>query len=265
MGLDIYLTRYENFEDTIKREEEYQKYSTELWEAQGDKKYEDYTEEEKDEIRKKEEAFAKKLNLDKWGTDETNVKRVEFDSEKYPDHYFKVGYFRSSYNGSGINRILRNFGLPTLDEMFEVVEEEYYIQPDWEKVVETLKRGLEEFKKKGQYRVRSVSNNIFSDRVLPSNEKDALDVFFEEIDKNKSSDFEGGYSNICGDFYLDDGLKVFGLIPGKEEFFGDRDCLYVVTEGDNDWYYHAFEIMIDTCEYVLKQKDKEKYYLRWSG
>lgn len=265
MGLDIYLTRYENFEDTQKRETEYSEYSETLWKKHDDKKYEDIPEEVKEEIRKKEEDKANELNLGEWGSDETNVKTIEIDSEKYPDHYFKVGYFRSSYNGGGINRVLSNLGLPTLNEMFMVEKDDYYIQPDWKKVIENVKKVLEDFRNKGAYRIQEISSNIFSDRDLPNTPKEAMDVFNEELDKQKDRDYEGGYSNINGEFYPNTGLKVLALIPGKTEFFGSRDCIYVVTESENDWYYQALEIVIDTCEFVLKQEDKEKYYLRWSG
>jgi hypothetical protein len=46
MGLDIYLYRYENFEETRRKEEEYQAFSEKNWEG---KDYEKMSDEEKDE------------------------------------------------------------------------------------------------------------------------------------------------------------------------------------------------------------------------
>jgi hypothetical protein len=38
-----------------------------------------------------------------FGKDGENIQQ---NSKKYPTHYFKVGYFRSSYNEWGLNRVL---------------------------------------------------------------------------------------------------------------------------------------------------------------
>jgi len=55
------------------------------------------------------------------------------------------------------------------------------------------------------------------------------------------------------------------MIQGKEKIFGERDCVYVVTESDNSWYLQALEIVRETIEYVLSRENKEQYYLHWSG
>jgi hypothetical protein len=39
---------------------------------------------------------------------------VEEPSAKYPEHYFKIGYFRSEYHENGINDVLDRLGLPNL-------------------------------------------------------------------------------------------------------------------------------------------------------
>ena len=116
MGLDIYLYKYEDFESTRSREEKYEKFSEEAWERAGE--YNSLTEDEKDEINKKCEAFAASLDLDKYGSAQAGRTRIEVDHKKWSDHLFKLGYFRSSYNDGGIERILMNMGLPTLHEVF---------------------------------------------------------------------------------------------------------------------------------------------------
>jgi|TARA_B100000315_G_C14554281_1_gene577389 hypothetical protein len=40
------------------------------------------------------------------------------DSVKYPDHLFNIGYFRSSYNSTGIEGIAELYSLPSLRSIF---------------------------------------------------------------------------------------------------------------------------------------------------
>ena len=263
MGLDIYLKRYDNFEDTRRREEEHNKFSEKLWEDAGD--YDSLSEEKKEEIRKKDEEFAKSLNLDKWGSDEDGVEGIEIDHPDYPDHYFKIGYFRSSYNGAGIERILRNLGLPTLADIFDVDREEYFIHPDWKKALERTQEVIDLLKKEGGYRVHSVSPNIFSPPEVKS-ENEALEVFRKQLQRESEREGEKhNYSNKEGEFFLAEPLKVLAMISGETKILAKMPCVYVVTESDNEWYIQALEIVKSTCEYVLQKENIDQYYLHWSG
>jgi hypothetical protein len=263
MGLDIYLYRYDNFEDTQRREREHSEFSEKNWASTEGREYESLTEEEKDEIRRKDKENAASLGLDDWGSDKENKECIEFPSEKYPDHYFKIGYFRSSYNSGGIERILRNMGLPTLSHVFNHHGEEYEFQPNWKESLEAINALIELFKEKGAYRVNSVSANMFRDSEVKSEER-ALEIFLEQMKKAGETP-EYNYTNSEGEFYLHEPIKVIAMIPGKEKIFGERDCVYVVTESDNTWYLQALEIVRDTIEYVLSRENQEQYYLHWSG
>src|SRR6476619_807072 len=107
MGLDVYLYRYERPAEEIEAEEaEYEAESERIWtEVGGSRKYEELTEAERDEASRRTKAVAAARGLGDWGSHPARVK-IEQPSAKYPDHYFKVGYFRSSYNASGIDHIL---------------------------------------------------------------------------------------------------------------------------------------------------------------
>ena len=95
MGLDVYLYKYEDFEKVIFAEDEYERLSGEAWRF-GGKKYEELTDDEKDYARERDKVFMLSLGLVGYG--ESPLKQeVELPSSKYPDHYFKIGYFRSSY------------------------------------------------------------------------------------------------------------------------------------------------------------------------
>lgn len=262
MGLDIYLYKYEDFEETSRKEGLYNEFSEKIWEGLD---YNSLSQEEKDSIRNKSNEYAKSLGLDEWGSDEKSKHRVETDHPTYPDHYFKIGYFRSSYNDSGIERILRNLGLPSLSDVFGHEGEEYNFQPNWENSLMNINSLIEEFSKKAPYRVHDVSPNLFRDPNVNS-EKEAMDIFIKELSKKKGSDPEmDSYSNTEGEFYLSEPLKVVAMIPGTNNLLGKRACTYIITESDNTWYAQALEIVRDTIQFVLDQEDKEKYYLRWSG
>lgn len=260
MGLDIYLYKYENFEETTRKEKLHNEFHEKLWEGL---EISELSEDQKNELREKSKAYAESLGLDEWGIDEIGKENMERPHEKYPDHYFKIGYFRSSYNNSGIERILRNMDLPTLSDVFQHKGEEYHFRPNWEGSLERINSLIEEFSKKGAYRVNSVAENMFRESTIGS-EKDALSVFLEEMEEAKKGG-PSSYTNRNGEFYLDEPIKVLGMIPGTQNIIGKRKCMYVVTESDNTWYIQALEIIRDTIQFVLDQEDKEKYYLHWSG
>jgi hypothetical protein len=265
MGLDIYLYRYDDFEKSRELEEKYNDHSEKLWKEAGE--YDNLTKEQKDEISSKVKEYALSLGLDEWGSMEDGKEQIEESHPNYPDHYFKIGYFRSSYNSAGIERILRNLGLPTMDDIFKHKGEDYYFQPNWEESLVRCEETIELFKQEGAYRVHHVSANMFKEPDVHS-EKEALDIFLKELEKEKPSNNNGekfNYSNSHGDFNMAEPLKVLAMIPGTYKIFNNQPCVYVVTESDNTWYIQALEIIRDTIKYVLSKENKEQYYLHWSG
>jgi hypothetical protein len=267
MGLDIYLYRYDDYNKTQELEKKFQDFEKEAWEGNDkDGKYELLTEEQKEGYQKKCNDFASSIGLDKYGLDKTGTEKIEINSEKYPDHYFKIGYFRSSYNEGGIERILRNLGLPTMKDVFTHNEDEYNFQPNWEQALVNVKSLIGEFKKMGSYRVHHVEPNMFrTEAPKIKSEKEALDLFLGEVEKTNGQKEKYNYSNSDGEFSFAEPMKVLAMIPGTYRIFNDRECVYVVTESDNTWYINALEIVQDTIEYVLSKENKEQYYLHWSG
>jgi len=258
MGLDVYLYRYENKPDTDKREKEYDAVSSARWEAAGE--YESLSDNKKDELRLKDKELAASLMLDDYGSDKAGKKQIEMDSSVDKDHYFKLGYFRSSYNGGGINNVLKNLGLPTLYEIFSP-NDEYCFQPKWDECLVKCQDVIEQLKAKGNYRCFQVSENMFGASGVPQNEKEAMDVFLSELQRSGSD----AYSNIHGEFWLKEPLKIHAIIPGEYTILKKMKCCYVVMEGENEWYIKALEIVKETIQYVLDKPDKDKYWLHWSS
>ncbi len=275
MGLDIYLYRYENFERTKKLEYDYNRFSEEAWHF-GGTKYEDLTQLQKDEANAKVEAKALEMGLDKYGEDAETRKSIELASVRFPEHLFKIGYFRSSYNDGGINRILKNMVGTDLYGLFPSRGDEYTFQPDWAQSKALAQQVLGKFRTKiaedGPYRVMKASYNEFRGHPNKDPIKDeasALACFLETARKYKT-DSLGSFSNSQGEFFLKEPLKVVGIIEGvNRRYFVDESlpCSYVIYKDEDGfrWYIDALEIVLETCEWVLAQPDKDKFWLHWSG
>lgn len=260
MGLDIYLYKYEDFKETRRKEDEHEEYANKYWSDLGE--YDTLTQEQKDNAREHLKQHANSLGLDDWGSDNDGKHSIEMSSEKYPNHMFKVGYFRSSYNDSGIQRILTNLGLPTLTEVLGY-EGEYLFQPNWEKSLSFIQQLRQCLSEKDGYRVQKISANMFSTPEIKT-EQQALAAFLNE--KQGNPNIKYNYSNKVGTFNFEEPDKVIAYIPGTYTLIGpERECMYVIYESDNKWYEQSLEIVQETIEFVLKQEDKEKYYLHWSG
>lgn len=270
MGLDVYLYKYANKNETQKLETQYEKFSEKNWSKHGE--YKSLSEETKEQLRKEDENFATSIGLKKGGKD-PRKECIQLPSSKYPEHYFKVGYWRSSYNLGGINRVLSNLNLP---DLYEIIgrndDDEYVFAPDWEMSLVRVKEVIKLLREKGNYRCFNFSWNGFKNprECKITDEQSALSEFTRELERDdKTMD---GYSNSAGEFFFN-GLKVFAIIHGVNEDIVSKiagspvllPSAYIITEGENEWYIQGLEIVQETIEYVLSQPDKDKFYLHWSS
>jgi hypothetical protein len=274
MGLDIYLKRYDKpLAEVEALSEVREKRTEEVWERIcAGRKYEQLSEAEKEQARSETKAIDDELGLGDYG-DNPAVVKIKHDSAKHPEHMFKVGYFRSSYNEGGIQRVLENMlGKRALDYIFDY-DGEYHVVPDWMAAADRTRELIAAFDAKldadGAYRVSAFSHNMFgpSDKA-PTDEKSALALFAAERARNKAtpSPFGGAYGNGYGDFFLGEPIRVAAMIPGFR-FWGEP-CVYAIYETtDLNWYRQALEVVLETCEWVLAQQEAErvKYVLHWSG
>lgn len=256
MGLDIYLYKYQDYNTTISKEKKYDDYSNQLWQEAGE--YKLLTDDQKDEIRSKSKEFAISLGLNADGSC-PNKEMIEFDAPDYPDHYFKIGYFRSSYNDGGINTILRNLDLPDLYQIFDRQDEDdYHFLPNWTLALTNVNDVISRFKEKKGYRVSKsygLSSKITS-------EKEALEAFMKQVERDEKPEYN--FSNSVGEFFLAEPAKVLALIPGRT-MFPNKEVMYVITESDNSWYISALEIVKQTIEYVLGHENIGQFILHWSS
>lgn len=269
MGLDVYLYKYDDIEAVKQRRDAYEQASTEAWKFADGRDYGSLTEEEKESARATLKAKAAEIGLNEDG-DDPQEQKIEQDSRLYPDHMFKIGYFRSSYNEGGFNRVMPAICGAGLDDLFPG-RDEYEFQPGWadsrQRAITALERAKGWLSTNGSYRVSEFSNNMFTNpSELPASTDAALAAFTAELNRRKESpsDF-GSYSNKTGAFFFKEPLEVVAVIGGLGCF--KQPCSYAIYKADDSyqWYLQALEIVIETCEWVLDQPDKEKYWLHWSS
>lgn len=263
MGLDVSLKYCTNFADAKARETLGSEREDALWEGTGG--YEKTTDAQRNEIRAKTKAIYKELNLDEYGSSE-DITSIEMDSTKHPEHMFKVGYLRSSYNSGGINSVLKRIDCNDLYDIFQPGDE-YSFTPDWagaqarvdDAIAALAKHMTSEMSK---YDVVTITDLMGTGGVKDAGE--ALAVFKQQLETRAPNSFKS-YGCREGDFYLD-GLTVCGIIPNR----GFGGGVHLITRNDSEesnlkWYFEALEVTKEMIDYVLAQKDPENYYLNWSA
>jgi hypothetical protein len=270
MGLDVYLYRYENKQDTESRESEYESESEKIWGIGTD--YDKLSESKKESLRTQCRTVANRLNLDDDGSDRSGKKQIEVNSAKYPAHLFKIGYFRSSYNEGGIHHKLSQAGAMSLDEICGY-DGEYCFQPDWLSVksrCEATIAKLREFSKSvGGRLVTFIDAANFFTGPREVGDRQAMEIYRLELEKRNSGNGSGfeSYSNGSGTFFFHSPLSVVAAVPGKSAL--GTPGVYLIYGEENsdgfDWYINAIEIIAETCDYVLSQPDSNKFWLHWSS
>jgi hypothetical protein len=269
MGLDIYLYKFngEDFDTSINALEYHEEkiesiISNIIKDFLNGREYSDLTEEEFTTLTYLQLAatqeYIKEHNLpllaDNYGLalDET---KIELHSKTDPNHLFKIGYFRSSYNGSGINGVLSDTIGTDLYQIFEA-SSLYRVKPNWKSAKENLQSALSMMENDEGYSVMK-----FASKHNCQSATDALNIFREEL---KTKSHIGDYSNGKGEFFLNNPIPVHGMIMGTT---WSGPCVYLIykNEQGRQWYINAIKIMIETCDYVLQQEDSDRYYFHWSS
>jgi hypothetical protein len=272
MGLDVTLYRSPKAtrQEELDKEEEAEKRTEAVYEeyAQG-RSYEELSEEDFDKIGDGRKAIYKEMGLDEYGCSKVR-KSIELHSKKYPNHMFKIGYLRSSYNSSGINHILRNLGMNDLYYIFGIDENNYYYDIDWEQSLIRVKEVIEQLSAHinsdlNKYRVESFST--FAPTEEFKNDAEILKYFVEEL-KSHEDGFTS-YSNSVGTFMLK-GINVKSVIFVKESGAFTDTAIKLVVENEDGrdnlkWYLESLEITQEMIEYVLSQDNPDDYILGWSA
>ena len=271
MGLDVYLKRFENYAASQRLKAEYERRMDEAWEQMANRRNEDEISSQEEEIYSQQcRKIARTIGLDSNGEDPL-VQTIRLPSRQYPDHRFKIGYFYSSNNDSGINRILSDAIGIDLHSIFNPLEEEYF-RPDWTLARDICLKAIADFTTHIEQHPYGVVPLTFDPNISPIQAQitskalalQKLVAMKEQITDTQPNTF-GGWA---GDFFLTEPLEVLAVIPGTAGFLDrpDLPCFYIVFQHKHlDFYLQGLEIVLETIEYVLEQPDSDKYYLEWSS
>jgi hypothetical protein len=284
MGLDVSLYHCTDRATAKAAEDEYNRLSEAEW-AKGPADYKDYTEEQKEAVRVAEKEAAERLGCTGEYESHHSVNKIEQDSAKYPDHMFKIGYMRSSYNGGGIDSVFRDIGIPRLSELFGNDSDEYEFTPHWNEVklrvqaaIVTLDRVMTE-PVSSFFSTFVAANEFIPVGEYPTTDKDAMKVFEKHLRRfaeMKEDSFMGcDYSSSEGSFFAK-GAELYAAMPGFEKSFlgGKRSGVYLVLKSSINeedgghrltWYHKALEIVEEMVDFVLSKPDPQNYYVHWSG
>ena len=280
MGLDVYLEYFSRPIDMVLAAEQAgSDKAEEIWASEmkklGKADYRDLTKVESGAIRAQTVKLYSSLGLDEYGAMIAGREEVRIDSSEHPEHMFKIGYFRSSYNDGGLNHLLRSaMEGRDLYWIFEPPQDGGYFKPDWCKARTRANKVLGDLRKYAREEGWAVhsANLHFDSANLPSSSEEALAAFRAEIESHEKRSKASppppipsfrAYSSLKGEFNLD-GEPTFALIPGAGVL--GRPCVYVITKAEDlEWYVKALEIVVETCDYVLKQKSKCRHRLCWSS
>lgn len=261
MGLDVYLYRYDApAEEIAEREAQAEKFSDETWKrVGGGKDYSALTDAQKDEARVAVKEYNAANGFSEYGQDVRKVE-IQKDSVRDPEHLFKLGYFRSSYNDGGINRISENTTGITLYTVFGV-DDEYEVRPDWTMARVRCVEWIEKLKAAPRLRCSTIHTTNMFTAPPTADDANAVQMAAEEL---KQTHFGGdGWSSQKGHFYPK-GLKIVAAIPGIDVF--KEPAVHLVYEDEGfDWYITAAEIVLETIDFVLAQPNPEAYVLHWSS
>lgn len=195
-----------------------------------------------------------------------NGSQIEEPSKLYPDHLFKLGYFRSSYNGNGFNSVMHSAGVPDLYEVFMPPKNASRFTPDWKAALLRAQTSMQMWRE----HLGSIGGDCYvmeetAEGVIGSPEQAMLAYQTEMTRKNSPFD---AYSNSVG-FFTKTPRRLRAVIGGRSAL--GRPCVYLVMqkdpleEGESDWYDMAWQIVVETIEHVLASGKPEQFELYWSA
>ncbi len=192
---------------------------------------------------------------------------VNLPSAKYPDHLFKIGYFRSSYNGSGFNSVMGSLGVPDLYDIFPHKDESRMDPVDWQAEMGIAQDALAKLREAVDGEIGKVAAmSVISGGEGIESEHAALSIYLSEAAKwkDKESDHLGdGYFTRGGSFFPK-GITVRAIFRAASPYVNSI-VVYDMPKGSYQHYVESMEIVVETVEWVLAQPNPQDYWLYWSG
>lgn len=260
MGLDVYLHRYTMDRAKVKADEAaVEAAEAEAWRFDG-RGYQAITDTEKEQARAV--VAAAKAAFGIVGDCHPGREDVKIDSAKHPEHMFKIGYMRSSYNDGGANAFLHRHGVAGLYEIFGFSRGEHNCEdfaPDWEASRARAEAALTALRAKDDgLDIWEVGQPI---HAIAGSKADILNAARQRLSGPSSF---GAFSDGTGTYFTKP-CSVVAVVNGAPGFLGSG--VYVVTKSDAsfDWYAQALEVVIEMIDYVIAQPDREAFSMYWSA
>lgn len=254
MGLDVFLQYSSDWRDSFWRMNQIRKFESELYSSAinniPDNDYDEY-------IKTAHIEFKKRTGIDYIEDDGfytlcSNVTDIEEISKKHPEHLFKIGYWRSSYNSAGINHFLEKVGCQTLWEIAgQKKHVTYQFKVDWNLLKSNSQCAIE--------RLNNLKNLECWLEEIPK--FDTTKTFLNSLVSSSDALAKCAKDACCS--ISDDEKEIY---PSGIMIYGVCGN-YMITKPQSDffdWYIQALEIVSETADYVLAQKDIENYHLYWS-
>ena len=199
------------------------------------------------------------------------VPSIGVDSEKFPKHEFKLGYFHSDYSENGFDSVLRlrtGLGLKYIFFGSMSAELKPSSKPNWTTVLKNtnyvigqLQRTIEDY---GWFTIKIIPTPVHNPSGFISS-KQAFDYFVTKnaiFGKNKDMSW---ITSKEGKLFLKNRPNVAAILSGVSEI-DDTPVAYAIFEASLDqskYYFEGLEIIKETAEYILKQEDPSIYEVHW--
>lgn len=265
MGLDVSLKYCADRATELAKQEAAEEFSSAAWDKLN-LKYDEMSDAQKETVREAIKAYNEANGLNEWGSS-NEIVNIEENSPTYPEHMFKIGYLRSSYNSGGINSVLKRAGCMDLYDIFQPKDGEYYVDINWQEAKDRCDQAIAEYHNflSGPMAGYDVMRITDYGHGGVKDDTEALKLLEQQLEDHKPEGFRS-YGNRDGDWYLD-GVNVVGIVPNRG--FGGGVFLITkdkeVSEPKDNWYFQSLVVTSEMINFVLSQKDPENYFLGWSA
>lgn len=229
MGLDIYLVKFSNI--STNNLLEFWKIRKNIGYGFADHLSSQLCTHKKEDYKNKCIQIAISLDLPKdiENNQDKYEKNIEKPSKRHPNCSYRIGYWRSGYDGLGLNTILRQVLSQDLYDIFPDIDRDdsNYIKPNWQNSRNMMQNLLNQFVELGAYNYKFL---------------EAIGIHEDHLQNLQSSSLSSNFKSA---------ISILEEAYEHKIMFQD--------------YVEEMEVIIETIDYVLSQPDINSYMLYWSA
>ncbi len=194
----------------------------------------------------------------------------ETPSKSHPEHYWKLGYYRSSYNDGGFNTVVSRLTGEDLYSLLDPISQNYEFIPTRSQLqvclnrAKSLQRDFAGLKDRA-FSVSSESPFLMGNDSLDTTAEQAIALLNGQLDKRvPDNEWGNNFSNRDGAFFLD-GLTVLAAVRGKDVL--KRPCVHLIYRLEDEgftFYSDALDILVESLEAQIALPEGSVSYA-WSS